>query len=93
MKIVVTGAGGAPSEGVIRSLLESEQEFEIIGIGSDLGDLKLSRAHRKFLVPYAKDPNYQQELLNLVRLERPVFIHAQNDREVLAISSMRRKLL
>ena len=83
MKIVVTGAGGAPTEGVVRSLLESDLNLEIIGVGADKGDLALSRAHRKYLVPYANDENYEQELFKIIELEHPIFIHAQNDNEVL----------
>jgi len=89
MKIVVTGAGGAPTEGVVRSLLESDLNLEIIGVGADKGDLALSRAHRKYLVPYANDENYQRELFKIIELERPIFIHAQNDNEVLKISKLR----
>lgn len=33
-KILITGAGGAPSEGVINSLLRNPEKEEIIGIGS-----------------------------------------------------------
>ena len=43
-KILIGGAGGAPSEGVIRSLLQSEKKEEIIGMGSIPSDLSSEAA-------------------------------------------------
>ena len=40
-KILIGGAGGAPSEGVINSLLLSEKKEEILGMGSVPSDLVL----------------------------------------------------
>ena len=47
VKILIAGAGGAPSEGVINSLLLSKKKEEIIGMGSEPSDLVLSNAKRK----------------------------------------------
>ena len=47
-KILIGGAGGAPSEGVINSLLLSKRHEEIIGMGSVPSDLVLSHAKRKY---------------------------------------------
>ena len=49
-KIMIGGAGGAPSEGVIYSLMRSNSHH-IIGVGSDPSDLILSQAGEKYLVP------------------------------------------
>ena len=43
-KILVGGAGGAPSEGVINSLSASKTQELIVGMGSELTDLILSKA-------------------------------------------------
>jgi hypothetical protein len=88
-KIVIAGAGGAPSEGVINSLLLSGRKEEIIGIGSEPTDLVLSNAFRKYYVPYANAPEYKSELLKILRMEKPDLIHFQNDLEIFYASMFR----
>lgn len=87
-KIVVCGAGGAPSEGVIRSLQESG-EYEVIGFGADPADLICSAAKRKVVIPYADDSRYRDVLLDKLAGVKPDLIHFQNDLEVLMASSLR----
>ncbi len=88
-KILVGGAGGAPSEGVIRSLLLSDKHEEIIGMGSVSTDLIMSHASKKYIVPYADEPAYKDQLMEILKAEHPVFIHFQNDIEVLHASKIR----
>lgn len=93
MKILIAGAGGAPSEGVINSLLLDPKQEEIIGMGSDPTDLVLSKSKKKYLVPYADDPNYKNALLRLLELERPDLVHFQNDLEIFEASKFRDQIL
>lgn len=88
-KILVGGAGGAPSEGVIRSLLKSGNNHEVIGMGAIPTDLVMSHAARKYVVPYANDPRYKDELLKILNNEHPDLIHFQNDLEVYCASKIR----
>jgi carbamoyl-phosphate synthase large subunit len=88
-KILIAGAGGAPSEGVINSLLKSSKNEEVIGMGSEPTDLVLSNAIRKYYVPYASAPEYKSELLKILRTERPDLIHFQNDLEIFYASIFR----
>ena len=88
-KILIGGAGGAPSEGVIKSLLLSEKHEEIIGMGSVPSDLVLSAAKRKYVIPYANTSEYKDELLKLLRYEKPDLIHFQNDLEIYHASLIR----
>jgi carbamoyl-phosphate synthase large subunit len=88
-KILIGGAGGAPSEGVINSLLLSPDKEEIIGMGSVPSDLALSHAVRKYIVPYANDISYKDELLKILKAEKPDLIHFQNDLEVYHASLLR----
>jgi carbamoyl-phosphate synthase large subunit len=81
-KILIAGAGGAPSEGVIKSLLKARSNEQIIGMGSEPTDLVLSNADEKFFIPYAKTPKYKDCLLNLLRDQKPDLIHFQNDLEI-----------
>jgi hypothetical protein len=46
MKILIAGCGGAPSEGVVNSLLKCDKVDEVIGMGSEPTDLILSGNHR-----------------------------------------------
>jgi hypothetical protein len=91
-KILIAGAGGAPSEGVIKSLLLSKIPVEVIGMGSEPTDLVLSAAQRKYFVPYADSPEYKQELLKILVKERPDLVHFQNDLEIFHASKLREEI-
>lgn len=91
-KILIAGAGGAPSEGVINSLLEDSDD-EIIGMGSEPTDLILSSAHKKYIVPYAVSDNYEEKLTALIKKEKIDFFHCQNDAEIFVVSQMRDKII
>lgn len=93
MKILIAGAGGAPSEGVINSLLASKKQETIIGMGSEVTDLILSNASEKFYIPYANTPEYKQQLLEILHSEKPNLIHFQNDLEIFYASSFRDEIL
>lgn len=88
-KILVAGCGGAPSEGVVKSLLIANDGEEIIGMGSEPTDLVLSHASKKYVVPYSNTPQYKSFLFRVLKKEHPDFLHAQNDLEIYEISKMR----
>lgn len=88
-KILIAGAGGAPSEGVINSLLIEKDKFQVIGMGSEPTDLALSKAEKKYWVPYANDPTYAEQLVKVIEKEKPDLIHFQNDLEVFHGSQLR----
>jgi carbamoyl-phosphate synthase large subunit len=88
-KILIAGAGGAPSEGVINSLLKSAKKEIIIGMGSEPSDLVLSNANQVSFIPYANHPSYKTELLKLLNAEKPALIHFQNDLEIYHASLIR----
>lgn len=87
-KILIGGAGGAPSEGVIHSLLLNPDNY-VIGMGSEPTDVVLSRAHKKYYIPYADTIEYKDKLLNILKKERPDLIHLQNDLEIYHASQIR----
>ena len=88
-KILVAGCGGAPSEGVVKSLLKANDGDEIIGMGSEPTDLVMSHASRKYVVPYSNTPLYKEKLFKIFQIEKPDMLHAQNDLEIFEISKMR----
>jgi hypothetical protein len=88
-KILIAGAGGAPSEGVINSLLKSKKKEIIIGMGSEPTDLVLSAAQEKYYIPYADSSEYKESLLKLLKLIKPDLVHFQNDLEIFHASKFR----
>jgi carbamoyl-phosphate synthase large subunit len=92
-KILIAGAGGAPSEGVINSLLLSEKKEQIYGMGSEPTDLILSNAQKKFFIPYADSIEYKASLLKLLNAEKPDLLHFQNDLEIYHASLFRDEIL
>jgi carbamoyl-phosphate synthase large subunit len=86
-KILIAGAGGAPSEGVINSLLRAG--YSVVGMGSEPTDLMLSAAERKYYVPYANASDYPDQLLSVIAQEAPGLVHFQNDLEVFHASKIR----
>lgn len=92
-RLLIGGAGGAPSEGVIKSLQEGGEKFEVLGMGSDPTDLILSAAKRKILVPGADDPLYRDSLMKILETFSPDLAHFQNDLEVYTASLLRDDIL
>ena len=92
-KILVGGAGGAPSEGVINSFLVSKTQELIVGMGSEPSDLILSNAVEKYYIPSADTKEYKHALLKLINEIKPALLHFQNDLEILNISQFRDEIL
>lgn len=92
-KILIAGAGGAPSEGVINSLLRSEKDETVLGMGSEPTDLVLSSAQKKIYIPYAGTPSYRESLLKILNDEKPDLVHFQNDLEIYNASLIRDEIL
>ncbi len=88
-KIQIGGAGGAPSNGFIRSLRESGRGDYLIGTSCDVSDLFLADVDEKYPIPLASDPSYNDVLLRMLSKTRSDFIHLQNDFEVRAVSRLR----
>jgi carbamoyl-phosphate synthase large subunit len=81
-KIVITGAGSAQSNATINCLLMANDDEEIIGPGADPVDLMFCHAHKRYLVPHAKQAGHKEALLKLLEIEKPDMIHFQHDLEV-----------
>jgi len=91
-RILVGGAGGAPSLNFIRSLRDSKEKFYLIGVTCNKYDLckSIGLVDRYFLVPPAKDEqDYVPVVKQIIKETRPDFFHAQNDEEVFVVSKYR----
>ncbi len=91
-KIQIGGAGGAPSNGFIRSLRESNRDDYLIGTSCVVSDLFLANVDAKYPIPAASEPSYKDALLRIIKKIRPDFIHLQNDYEVRAVSRLRKQI-
>ena len=91
-KIHIGGAGGAPSNGFIRSLKESGRGDYLIGTSCVVSDLFLADVDEKYPIPAALDREYPDTLLRMLSNIRPDFIHVQNDFEVRAVSRLREQV-
>jgi carbamoyl-phosphate synthase large subunit len=92
-KILIAGAGGAPSEGVIKSLLLCKKNDNIIGMGSEPTDLVLSKSKEKYYIPYANSENYKFSLIKILNNTKPDLVHFQNDEEIFQASLIRDEIL
>ena len=91
-RVLVGGAGGAPSEGVIDGLQRSSRGHHVIGVGSSPPDLILSRADEIHLIPQAVEDNYRESLLKVIEATRPDLVHFQNDQEIFVASQFRAEI-
>lgn len=91
-KIHIGGAGGAPSNNVIRSLRESNRSDYLIGASSVPTDLFLADVDEKHVVLPATHPEYATNILRLLAHCHPDLIHVQHDFEVRAISRLREEI-
>lgn len=91
-KILIAGAGGAPTEGVIYSLLQNKENY-IVGMGSEPTDVILSKAHKKYYIPYANTSEYKDRLLHILNVEKPDLVHFQNDLEIFHASLIRDEIV
>ena len=92
MRILLGGAGGAPTNNVIKSLRQGGSGDHLIGTSSVPSDLFLADVDERYVVPYAVADDYPQRLAQLVQKTRPDFLHAQHDFEVRAVSRLRADL-
>ncbi len=91
-RLLVGGAGGTPSNNFIQSIRESSEKLFIIGMTSDPYDLCKAKVEKRQLVPNASEKDYYLILEEIIKEDKPQFIHVQNDFEVLAVSKFRNSL-
>lgn len=92
MKVLVLGSGGAASNGFARAL-RLAGGYELVGTNANPNDLLLSECDRNYLIAPVSDYDaWRADLLHVVKLEHPDFVHAQSDREVAALGLFRDRL-
>lgn len=91
-RILVAGAGGAPSTNFVRSLRAANEPFWLVGTDANPYHLARAETDRQYLVPNASDKQFLTIINRIIKREHIAFIHAQNDEEVAWMSHMRDKL-
>lgn len=91
-RVLITGAGGAPSTNFVRSLRASDEPFYLIG--SDCNPYHLQRAETDecHLIPTVEDPDYMAILYDIIDETKPDLIYSQPDQEILVLSENREHL-
>lgn len=92
MKILVTGAGALLGQGIIRSLLESPLDCEIIACDPSPLSAGLYWAKRRHLVPFASSPEYMPRIEAILAEERPDAVLVGTDVELLVFAEHRARL-
>jgi carbamoyl-phosphate synthase large subunit len=91
--ILLTGAGGTPTQNVVWCLRNEQDNFRIIGVDCDELQIHLTTGYdRKYLVPRADDSLYIDTLNQIIKREKVDLIHAQPDVEVGVISKHREQI-
>ena len=94
IRILVTGAGGAPGANFIGSLrMVKEQKFYIVGTDINKYHLELSsELDQKYLTLPVDDPGYLNLLNRIIEKEKIDFVHCQPEQEVAFLSANSKKL-
>jgi len=91
-RILVHGAGGAPTTNFIRSLRMSREKYFIIGIDCNKYNLQRSEADKNYLIPPVNDPLYEALYIDIIKNEEIDFIHSQIDQEIPFLSENKERL-
>lgn len=91
-RIVVTGAGGSPAIGFVRSLRAAPEPFHVIGFDTNAYTLQRSEADERYLVPKVSDPDYLPVILEILGETQPDLMHVQISAEMIRISEIRDRL-
>ena len=88
-RILLGGAGGAPTNNVVMSLRDGGSGDHLVGMSSVASDLLLAEVDERHVVPNATDAGYPAALARVIQTRRPDFLHVQHDFEVRAVSRLR----
>lgn len=91
-RILIAGAGGAPSTNFVRSLKNSKEHYFLLGTDCSVHALARSEADVSELVPPAVHRHYITIMNELIKDYRIEFMHVQNDIEMVVISENRDQL-
>lgn len=91
-RILVTGAGGAASLNLTRSLRMAGEPYYLIGADSNRYNLARAETDERFLVPTAREADYIPVLRDIIGATSAELIVAQPDVEIAVLSERRDEL-
>lgn len=91
-RILLGGAGGAPTNNVIKSLRAGGSKDHLVGMSASTTDLFLADVEERYPVPHATSKDYFPRLKQIIEKTKVEFLHVQNDFEVRAVSRLRSEI-
>ena len=82
--IAITGVGGGVGQSILKSL--SETDYNLIGLDGELLGVGLYASQIAYLIPYAKDNNYINRLLEICEKEKITLLFPGLDAELMPLS-------
>ena len=92
IRVLVTGAGGSPATGFVRSLKSAPENYYTIGFDTNAYTLQRAETDERYLVPPVSDPDYLPVVLDILNQTQPDLMHVQISAEMIGISSIRDRL-
>ena len=91
-RLLILGAGSAPSNNLIRSLKTGDPSLFIVGCHDDRFVLKKSCADRNYRVPPSSQREFTRALRQIIKTERIDLLMPDDDENVMTISELRDRL-
>lgn len=91
-RILVTGAGGAPTTNFVRSLRLADEKFHLIGVDCDKYYLQRAETDERYLVPKGDERDYLAVLNGIIKNTGAEFVFAQPDLEIEVLSQRREEV-
>ena len=82
IKVLVTGAGALLGQGIIRSLKQSSFKIHIVGIDPSPLSAGLYWCDSSHIIPFANEPNYIDQIIKIIKDEKPDAILVGTDVEL-----------
>jgi len=92
LRILLGGAGGAPTNNVIKSLKQGGSDDVLVGMCSVPSDLLLADVSECHVVPYATSEGYRKGLFEIIEKGKPDLLYPAHDFEVRAVSRLREEI-
>ncbi len=92
IKVMITGAGALLGQGMIRSLKQSSLKTHIIAVDPSPYSAGLYWSDSAHLIPFANDPRYIEQIINIIRIEAPDAILIGTDVELHIFAKYRKML-
>jgi carbamoyl-phosphate synthase large subunit len=84
MNIAITGVGGGVGQSILKSLAETD--YNLVALDGEFLGAGLYASHKSYLIPYAKDTEYINRLLEICKKEKILLLFPGLDAELMPLS-------